>query len=117
MEQRAPHPPQPPEKPGGMTRILLAVAIGLAVMIAVVFLVNANSSGSGDVRTPGVDWSRIALALASLVLVAGGSWALLKRLTPGEFLRNIAVWLVIGLGAAGLYFLLYPNGPDYGMGY
>jgi hypothetical protein len=113
MEQQSPPPEKPPENTGGMTRILIAVAIGLAVMIAVIVLVNQGDGSAGTVDEGRVDWSRIALALATLTLVAGGSWGLLRRLTPATFLRNIGIWLVVGLGAAGLYLLLYPNGPGY----
>jgi hypothetical protein len=49
--------------------------------------------------------------IGALILVSAGNWAILSKMSLGQYIRNIGIWIVVGAAAFGLYYLLYPSRP------
>jgi len=83
-----------------MTRWLVFIAGGVALALLAVLLMQRAPLGSE---------TQILLMLGSALLVGAGAVPLMIR-SPSAALRNIAIWLLLALGAAGLYLLLEGGG-------
>jgi heme/copper-type cytochrome/quinol oxidase subunit 3 len=91
----------------GASKILVAIAVGLAAMLLVFVLSNsAGTQTEGDAPSAQL----ITYMIGTLVLVSAGNWAILSKLSLAQYARNIGIWLVIGAAAFGLYYLVYPTG-------
>jgi hypothetical protein len=80
-----------------MTRWLVFIAGGIALALIAVVLTQRAPLGSE---------TQILLMLGSALLVGAGAVPMMIR-SPSIALRNIAVWLLLALAAAGLYLVLY----------
>ena len=89
----------------GASKILAAIAVGLAATLLVFVL--SNSTGT-QAQADAPNAQMITYMIGTLILVSAGNWAILSKMSLGQYVRNIGVWLVIGAAAFGLYYLLYP---------
>lgn len=79
-----------------MTRILILVAIGLAVLAAIVGLGGMGSVGDSD-------WSRILVL--GIIAASTGSWLIASQKNLPTALRNLMIWILIGLGLMGVWLI------------
>lgn len=87
------------------SKVLVALVVGLAAMLLVFILSNtAGTQAEGD----GPDTQTVTYMIGTLILVSAGNWAILSKMSLGQYVRNIGTWLVIGALALGLYYLIYP---------
>jgi uncharacterized membrane protein len=92
----------------GAGKILVAIAVGLAATVLVFVL--ANSTGTqAEADAPKAE--TIVYVIGALILVSAGNWAILSKMSLGQYIRNIGIWIVVGAAAFGLYYLLYPSRP------
>ena len=90
----------------GASKILVAIAVGLAaVLLVFVLSVTAGTQAEGS----GPNAQTIIYMIGTLILVSAGNWAILRRISLGQYVRNVGIWLVIGAVAFGLYYLIYPG--------
>jgi hypothetical protein len=80
-----------------MARTLIYLVVGIVLAGLAIALMQAAPLGSE---------SRILLLLLSLLLVGAGAVPVMLR-SPATLLRNLAIWVLLLIGAAGLYVLLY----------
>jgi hypothetical protein len=89
------------------SKMLVAIAVGLAAALLVFVL---SKAAGGPAKGDAPSTQMLTYTIGTLILVLAGNWALLSRLTIGQYVRNTGIWLGIGAVSFALYRLLYPGG-------